>query len=257
MATNILASQTNHIVSGVRGDKEAASCSGVPGNGGFASAYIYVNTYITTLLDDEGYLWFANTSGHIIQDDMRDYLEGGYWYSYCLVDNEEFSITYQGSFREEYEGRYFQRSTFRTPDQPQDFTGETVYNVITNPATVAEAEAAGYWRSSITISDISSGTHTIDIWIAYPVVYGDATDPVTLDAVRFTFAAELLFAYYPFAVYLDGEWKSCNRADAGSFKYTSATNRESILNLENDEDNSSAFYYDGSSWVILPQVGST
>lgn len=265
---NIIATQRNHITSGVLGDKDTVSCAGVPGTGRLDSAYIYVNTYINTALDDAGYLWFANTSGYVRQTDMRDDYGDVRWWSACRINNDPFTLTYGGDYPDlitRYGSYLFQREAWKDNLTVGTFTGNTTYNVTTSPATTSAAENAGYWESGWTIADCnpvtSDGVTTIKLDIAYPVYYGATANQathsdtaVTFDSVQFTFDIEELIEYYPFAVYISG-WQSCNRTGGSLTKY-SGSSWNNLQNIENNTDESTVFNYDSGSWNIAPKIGN-
>lgn len=255
MATNIIASQTNHITSGTLGNKSATSCGGVPGEG-LSSAYIYVNTYITTLLDDDGYLWFANTSGTAQQTGMIDTGGQSSWYIYTVIKNAPFTIAYTGSFESSYAGQYFQKSLWHAQGVSSNFTGSTTYSTSTAVSTVAQAQSLGYWNSGFKVTDFPrvGSTTNVTVYVAYPVSYGEGDTPVQLSALPFSFSFSGILEYFPFAVYSDG-WQSCNREGGSLTKYNGSSWGD-LKNIEDASDVSTVFNYDGSSWQIAPKIGN-
>lgn len=254
MATNIVASQTNHIVSGTLGDKTAVSCGGVPGTGTLDSAYIYVNTYITTLLDDDGHLWFANTSGRAYQTGMID-IYGVAWYIHTMIRNRSFSITYVGNFEDTYAGQYFQRTLWHSAVASENFTGSVTYNVSTNVTTVSQAESLGYYDSGYSLDDFprEGNTTNVTVYVMYPINYGVGDTAVTLTALPFTFSFSQILEYYPFARY-SGGWLSCNR-EGGSLTKYSGSSWTDLKNIEGSASESTVFNYSGSAWEIAPKIG--
>lgn len=269
---DIVASQRTHITSGTLGDKTARSCAGVPGAGSLDAAYVYVNTYINTLLDSDGLLWFANTSGYVRQTGMIDEIGDTYWFSTCMIRRNSFTLNYggdSGNLISRYGSELFQRELWKSMGIEPTFTGNTTYSVTTSPATTDAAESAGYYCPGWTLDDCnpttSNGVSTIELSLAYPIYYSysstgstsrDGDTAVSFSSVSFEFEVTNLIEYYPFAIYSSSAWQSCNRSGGALEKYSGSAWTD-LKNIEGSSDDSSVFNYDGSSWNIAPLIGNS
>lgn len=260
--SDIISYQDNVVTSGVVGDTHAVSCCGVPGMGNLSSAYVYVMARLRTLLDSDGYLWFANVDGATRQTGMRDDYGVNNWYVQTILGLSQFNVNYGGSlgtFEEQYAGRYFQRNIWHIAGASQSFEGGYAYKVENMPINDAQATQLGYWNSHWKVSDLnlttSGNTVTAPVYIAYPITYGNSDTPIGLPALQFTleFTQIVTNDYFPFATFNSGAWKSCNRSGGSVQRYSSGW--QNVKNRQGDSANSHAFYFNGS-WAIAPKVGA-
>lgn len=251
-----------HIVSGTYGNKRDPSCSGVPGEGGLPSAYVYVNLYLCLAVDENGLLYAAPADGAVKQSGMVDAYANN-WDCFFVAKGSEFSLTFKSGtnlFDRMGEIGYFKRADWMTGYTGEDGNGNSDFGSITKPTDTSKLN--GLVKLPFNINQIKTTVTEIDgvkktvgtVHLCVPVCYDSAPDTsITLKSVPFTVSMEELLPYYPGAIRKSGKWMSANRS-GGSLKIRKSGSWRDVKNYE-DGSSVQGFIRKSGSWTKAAKIG--
>lgn len=222
------------------GTNVPATCFGLPGSGTRKASYCNVHLAITCKAMDNGHL-YLDCSGTI---DQKVNPNSGYTYTFgCRNADwawEGNPITPPAGYYHIQDG-----SVDVVADGTPGGRGQFQIDIA---KTNIDLGLLSDWGASVTGND---GI----IWFSGTGTY-KLNDPLYPDPVPITVPGFVqLFDYYPFAVYKDGQWMSCNRSGGGSYIYKDNVWRD-LKNSRTSDAQSDAHYYNGSAWVRTPMIGA-
>lgn len=263
----IIARSRTHVTSGVRGNKRAASISGVPGTN-LSAAYAYVDLWVKLALAENQDLYVAVESGDIVQDGMVN--AGGFdpWDVFLLAKQKKFTVTIPVGTTQLWplvanDADLIDRKNWWHGETNSNFTGSAHWDAKNDLNDTSNAGAYGYKKLNFHIADldihydsdkkITTGT----IYMNFPILYRDSsavTSPITLDSTAVSVDVTELVSYFPWSVRINNKWMSCNR-QGGSFKVRRSNTWGDAKNSQSDSGTQHGFYRDSNTWKRLPKFG--
>lgn len=260
----IVSRSYTRVTSGVRGNKQAVSISGVPGTG-LSKAYIYVDIGIKLALAADNSVWIAAENGDIIQDHMSNIGGDNPWDVFLLARSNPFNVTIPVGATSlwDYVRDFWDRKTWWNGAANTNFTGHAHWGVKKDLDNTDHAADYGYTKLSFNMANVTTKwdndtkkTMAV-VYFNFPVLYRSSnaiTSPITLSSQAVSVDATELVSYYPWSVRKGSIWASCNR-QGGSFKTMKSGQYTDAKNSPSESAKQNAWIHKGSTWSKLPKTG--
>ena len=263
---NIIGCNYTQIVSGELGNKDAASCCGVPGQN-LAPAYIYANFGLKLAVDTNHNVYASPSGGYVTQTGMIN-TGGGEdpsWWVYLIAGTRAWTQTFDGNWwQAEASDASFYSAVWldQTSDKPI-LTGRTDFPSVADPTTDSDALAKGFKRLPWTLDQLEQSTTeeggvqriTGKCHLLCPVLYASKpTESITLSSMQFNVDITNLLSYYPGAVRKSGRWMGCNRDGGGAFIRKSNSWRD-VRNIPSESPDNDGLIRKSSKWVRAQRIG--
>lgn len=260
----IVSRSYTRVTSGIRGNKQAVSISGVPGTG-LGRAYIYVDIGIKLALAADNSVWIAAENGDIIQDHMSNIGGNNPWDVFLLARSNPFSITIPAGATSlwDYVSDFWDRKNWWNGAANTNFTGHAHWDVKNDLDNTDNAVAYGYTRLSFNMANVetkwdnSTKKITATVYFNFPVLYRSSnsiTSPITLNSQAVSVDVTELVEYYPWSIRKNNTWASCNRR-GGSFKTKKSSQYTDAKNSPSESAKQNAWIRKGNAWNRLPKTG--
>ena len=261
---NIIGCNYTQIVSGELGNKDAASCCGVPGQD-LAPAYIYANFGLKLAVDTNHNVYASPSGGYVTQTGMIN-TGGGEdlsWRVYLIAGASAWTQTFDGDWwQAQASDASFYNAVWLT-QTGTGLTGRTDFPSVADPTTDADALAKGFKKLPWTLDQLEQttteegGVQTITgkCHLLCPVLYAAwPTDPITLSSMSFDVDITNLLSYYPGAIRKSGKWMGCNRNGGGAFIRKSSSWRD-VRNIPSESPENDGLIRKSGKWVRAQRIG--
>ena len=268
----IVGCTTTRIQSGSLGDKRAESVAGVPGTR-LSAAYARVDLDVKLAATDTGALYVVLSNGYVRQLHMSNASgdRNNPWHLFAQVSLSPFSLSIpvgtSSYWQYGRQNNYFGEWTWYGGANSTDFTGDTTFDPVANPASESDATSKGYKLLPFNMSQLSKETHesggvvttTAKLNLLLPILYewsAGTTSPITINSVEFSVDVSDLVLYYPFAIRKSGTMMSADRT-GGFTKIRKSGQWRDVKNSEAGGTQQQGLVRKGGSWTRAPKIGAS